>query len=57
MNNMHEEFGDIKYKPSPIIKRLVRANLVGARVGEGFYKWVDGKKISKTGSIYNLGQE
>lgn len=57
MHNLYEEFGDIKYKPSPIIKRLVRANLFGARVGEGFYKWVDGKKISKTGSIYNLGQE
>lgn len=57
MENLYSEFGDTKYKPSPIIKRLVRANLVGRRTGEGFYKYHDGRKITKKGPISNLGRE
>lgn len=56
MNNIYEEFGALKYKPSPLIKRMVRANLVGRRNGEGFYKYVDGKKMSKPGTIRSLGR-
>jgi 3-hydroxybutyryl-CoA dehydrogenase len=57
MENLYAEFGDAKYKPCPIIKRMVRANLVGRRTGEGFYKYYDGKKIAKKGPITNLGRE
>jgi 3-hydroxybutyryl-CoA dehydrogenase len=57
MENLYSEFGDTKYKPSPIIKRMVRADLVGRRTGEGFYKYHDGKKIAKKGPISNLGRE
>lgn len=56
MNNLYEEFGDLKYKPSPLIKRMVRANLVGCRTSEGFYKYVDGKKLPKPGTIRYLGR-
>jgi 3-hydroxybutyryl-CoA dehydrogenase len=56
MNNLHDEFGVLKYKPSPLIKRMVRANLVGRRTGEGFYKYAEGKKSIKPGSIRNLGR-
>jgi len=57
MENLYAEFGDAKYKPCPIIKRMVRANLVGRRTEEGFYKYHDGKKIAKKGPISNLGRE
>lgn len=56
MENLYIEFGDQKYKPSPVLKRLVRANLFGRRVGEGFYLYHDGKRISKKGHITNLGR-
>lgn len=56
MDNLHIEYGYQKYQPNPLIKRLVRANLVGRRVGEGFYKYIDGKKTTKTGTIRNLGR-
>lgn len=56
MNNIYEEFGALKYKPSPLIKRMVRANLVGRRTGEGFYIYADGKKMSKPGTIRSLGR-
>lgn len=47
MDNLYEEFGDMKYKASPVIKRLVRANQLGRISGEGFYKYSKGQKIIK----------
>jgi 3-hydroxybutyryl-CoA dehydrogenase len=45
MDNLYEEFGDIRFKPSPLIKRLVRAGHLGRISGEGFYKYNNGKKV------------
>jgi 3-hydroxybutyryl-CoA dehydrogenase len=47
MNNLYQEFGSDKFKPSPIIKRLVRANFLGKKVSRGFYKYENGKIISQ----------
>jgi 3-hydroxybutyryl-CoA dehydrogenase len=57
MENLYVEFGQQKYKPSPVLKRLVRANMVGRRTGEGFYLYNNGKRSLKPGSITNLGRE
>jgi 3-hydroxybutyryl-CoA dehydrogenase len=43
MNNLYQEFGSDKFKPSPIIKRLVRANFLGKKASKGFYKYENGK--------------
>ncbi len=48
MNNLYEEFGELKYKPSPIIKRLVRANHLGQMTSIGFYKYENGKATEQT---------
>ena len=46
MENLYEEFGDKKYKASPLIKKLVRANQLGRRTGRGFYIYDEtGRKI------------
>ncbi|WP_026475679.1 3-hydroxyacyl-CoA dehydrogenase family protein [Alkaliflexus imshenetskii] len=48
MDNLFEEFGDPKYKPSPLIKRMVRAKRLGVQTGEGFYRYdANGKKIAE----------
>ena len=39
MDNLYHEFGDIKYKASPVIKKLVRAHQFGRFSGQGFYKY------------------
>ncbi len=47
MDNLYEEFGDLKYKASPTIKKLVRANCLGRRNHNGFYSYdKEGKKIA-----------
>jgi len=56
MDNLYNEFGDIRYKPSPFIKRLVRAGMVGRRAGEGFYLYREGKRIQKKGNVLHLGR-
>ncbi len=46
--NLYDEFGDLKYKSSPLLKKLVRANHWGRRTGRGFYEYnKDGVKISQ----------
>ena len=53
-NNMYSEFGDLKFKPSPFIKRLVRANRIGRVTGKGFYEYDQkGKKITKQNQLLN----
>jgi 3-hydroxybutyryl-CoA dehydrogenase len=50
--NLYDEFGDIKYKSSPLLKKLVRANQWGRRTGKGFYEYnKDGIKIGKNSSL------
>ncbi len=49
MDNLYQEYGDKKYKASPIIKRLVRANLLGLQTKKGFYSYKEnGKPIGNT---------
>ncbi|HOI32529.1 MAG: 3-hydroxyacyl-CoA dehydrogenase NAD-binding domain-containing protein [Bacteroidales bacterium] len=48
MDNLYQEFGDKKYKPSPIIKRLVRANYYGRITNRGFYNYESGKSVDQT---------
>lgn len=46
MDNLYNEFGDMKYKPSPLIKKLVRAQHLGRKTCMGFYAYDEhGNKI------------
>jgi 3-hydroxybutyryl-CoA dehydrogenase len=39
MENIYNEFGDIRYKPNPYLRRLVRAKHLGKSTGQGFYHY------------------
>ncbi len=46
LENMYEEFGDMRYKASPILKRLTRANQIGRKTCRGFYLYdEEGNKL------------
>ncbi|MCG8476814.1 MAG: 3-hydroxyacyl-CoA dehydrogenase NAD-binding domain-containing protein [Cytophagales bacterium] len=46
LDNLYNEFGDPRYKASPILRRMVRAKLLGKEVRKGFYTYTeDGVKI------------
>jgi 3-hydroxybutyryl-CoA dehydrogenase len=34
-----QEFQDGKYRPSPLLRELVRAGMLGRKSGKGFYEW------------------
>ena len=40
---MVNETGDQKFRPSTLLKQMVRANLTGRKTGKGFYDWSEKK--------------
>jgi 3-hydroxybutyryl-CoA dehydrogenase len=46
MESMFHEFGEIKWRPCPLLRRLVREQKYGKKSGEGFFKYDDaGQRI------------
>ncbi len=44
MNVLYDGFGNTKYAPSPLLVNMVTSGNLGAKSGEGFYKYTAGSK-------------
>lgn len=47
LENLYDEYGNIKYKPSPVLLRLFRARHFGVSTNRGFYKYDEQGNIIK----------
>lgn len=39
METLHRDFGDDKYRPAPLLRRMVAAGRLGRKSGQGFYSY------------------
>ena len=39
MNQMHGDLGEPKYRPCPLLKKMVNAHMLGKKTGRGFYQY------------------
>jgi 3-hydroxybutyryl-CoA dehydrogenase len=46
METMYHELGESRFRPCPLLRRMVRERKLGKKVGEGFFKYnQDGKRL------------
>jgi 3-hydroxybutyryl-CoA dehydrogenase len=54
MESLYRELGDSKYRPAPLLKRMVSAGYLGKKCGKGFYFYDSEGKQTGINSAFNI---
>jgi 3-hydroxybutyryl-CoA dehydrogenase len=47
MQHLFEELGDLKYRPCPLLRKMIRAGRLGVKSGKGFFEYDENGAIKK----------
>lgn len=45
MEHLFHELGDFKYRPCPLLRKMVRAGYLGRKTGRGFFTWEGSERV------------
>ena len=45
MEHLFHELGDFKYRPCPLLRRMVRAGRLGRKTGRGFFEYKGSERV------------
>jgi 3-hydroxybutyryl-CoA dehydrogenase len=45
MEHLFHELGDFKYRPCPLLRKMVRAGYLGRKAGRGFFTWEGSERV------------
>ena len=48
MQHLFKELGDVKYRPCPLLRKMVRAGHLGVKSGRGFFEYDDNGQVKRT---------
>jgi 3-hydroxybutyryl-CoA dehydrogenase len=50
MQHLFSELGDLKYRPCPLLRKMIRAGRLGLKSGRGFFEYDENGQLRNSGT-------